>query len=165
MSPQTMTEKDSYLQACEREHEITLRVLRAFPANQMELRPHPTSNPARDVMWMLVLNKAAIDPLIEGVLAMKQPPAPPPERDALIAAYERTVKDHVSKVRAMSDEDFNGPAKLQAGKDQFIQARRADGLWLMLMDTIHHRGQLSTYLRPMGAKVPAIYGPSADEAS
>jgi uncharacterized damage-inducible protein DinB len=35
-------------------------------------------------------------------------------------------------------------------------------LWLFLFDGIHHRGQLSTYLRPMGAAVPSIYGPSAD---
>ena len=38
-------------------------------------------------------------------------------------------------------------------------------LWFILFDSIHHRGQLSTYLRPMGGKVPAIYGPSADEPS
>lgn len=37
--------------------------------------------------------------------------------------------------------------------------------WEFLFDQIHHRGQISTYLRPMGAKVPAIIGPSADEAS
>jgi uncharacterized damage-inducible protein DinB len=36
-------------------------------------------------------------------------------------------------------------------------------LWSFLFDAIHHRGQLSTYLRPMGSKVPAIYGPSADD--
>jgi uncharacterized damage-inducible protein DinB len=37
-----------------------------------------------------------------------------------------------------------------------------DLAWTLLLDAVHHRGQLSTYLRPMGAKVPAIYGPSAD---
>jgi uncharacterized damage-inducible protein DinB len=36
-------------------------------------------------------------------------------------------------------------------------------LWLMLMDSIHHRGQLSVYIRPAGGKVPSIYGPSGDE--
>jgi len=40
-----------------------------------------------------------------------------------------------------------------------------DFLWFILFDAIHHRGQLSAYLRPMGGKVPAIYGPSADEES
>jgi uncharacterized damage-inducible protein DinB len=37
-------------------------------------------------------------------------------------------------------------------------------LWDFMFDAIHHRGQLSAYLRPMGAKVPSIYGPSADDA-
>jgi uncharacterized damage-inducible protein DinB len=38
-----------------------------------------------------------------------------------------------------------------------------DNAWFTLFDLIHHRGQLSTYLRPMGSTVPQIYGPSADE--
>jgi uncharacterized damage-inducible protein DinB len=37
-------------------------------------------------------------------------------------------------------------------------------LWIALFDTVHHRGQLSTYIRPMGGNVPSIYGPSADDA-
>ncbi len=37
-------------------------------------------------------------------------------------------------------------------------------LWLLLFDAVHHRGQLSTYIRPMGGRVPSIYGPSADES-
>ena len=36
-------------------------------------------------------------------------------------------------------------------------------VWGFLFDAIHHRGQISTYLRPMGSKVPSIYGPSADD--
>jgi uncharacterized damage-inducible protein DinB len=43
------------------------------------------------------------------------------------------------------------------------EVRRADMLWLMLNDSIHHRGQFSIYLRLVGAKVPSIYGPSGDE--
>ena len=38
-----------------------------------------------------------------------------------------------------------------------------DFLWFMLLDSIHHRGQLSVYIRPAGGKVPSIYGPTADE--
>ena len=163
MSPQTMTEKDSYLQACEREHEITLRVLRAFPAGKLDLQPHPTSQTARDLMWMLALNKAAIEALIAGTLAQQSFPPAPQGRDELIATYEKIVKDHVAKVRAMTEEEFNAPVRIQSGKDSFMEARRGDGLWFMLMDTIHHRGQLSVYLRMSGAKVPSIYGPSRDE--
>jgi uncharacterized damage-inducible protein DinB len=41
--------------------------------------------------------------------------------------------------------------------------RVIDILWFMLMDSIHHRGQLSVYVRMTGGKVPSIYGPSGDE--
>ena len=37
-------------------------------------------------------------------------------------------------------------------------------LWLALFDAVHHRGQLTTYIRPMGGKVPSVYGPSADDS-
>jgi uncharacterized damage-inducible protein DinB len=43
------------------------------------------------------------------------------------------------------------------------EVRRADMLWTMLSDSIHHRGQFSVYLRLVGARVPSIYGPSGDE--
>ena len=38
-----------------------------------------------------------------------------------------------------------------------------DFLWYLFFDAIHHRGQLSTYIRPMGGQVPSIYGPSGDD--
>ena len=43
------------------------------------------------------------------------------------------------------------------------QAPLGGMIWSTLFDLIHHRGQLSTYIRPMGGKVPSIYGPSADD--
>jgi uncharacterized damage-inducible protein DinB len=46
---------------------------------------------------------------------------------------------------------------------EVLRARGYDLAWEFLFDQIHHRGQLSTYLRPMGSTVPSIYGPSADE--
>ena len=53
----------------------------------------------------------------------------------------------------------------KAEKPKFVRVLRAvpEMLWGFLFDAIHHRGQLSSYLRPMGAKVPSIYGPSADD--
>jgi uncharacterized damage-inducible protein DinB len=47
---------------------------------------------------------------------------------------------------------------------EVMRASGYDNAWGFLLDLIHHRGQLSTYLRPMGSTVPAIYGPSADES-
>jgi uncharacterized damage-inducible protein DinB len=49
------------------------------------------------------------------------------------------------------------------GPGQVADVPVADMLWIMLLDAVHHRGQLSVYLRMAGGKVPSIYGPSADE--
>jgi uncharacterized damage-inducible protein DinB len=49
------------------------------------------------------------------------------------------------------------------GPKKMGDMRRIDVLWSSLMDQVHHRGQLSVYLRLVGAKVPSIYGPTADE--
>jgi uncharacterized damage-inducible protein DinB len=49
------------------------------------------------------------------------------------------------------------------GGQEVMKATGSEHAWGFLFDIIHHRGQLSTYLRPMGSTVPQIYGPSADE--
>jgi hypothetical protein len=62
----------------------------------------------------------------------------------------------------ISEEDWNGPAQMKAGDKVEWEASRGKMAWGLLLDLIHHRGQLSTYIRPMGGKLPSIYGPSAD---
>jgi hypothetical protein len=49
------------------------------------------------------------------------------------------------------------------GGQEVMKETGYQNAWGFLFDIVHHRGQISTYLRPMGAKVPQIYGPSADE--
>ena len=63
----------------------------------------------------------------------------------------------------VSDEEWeNGSAMLDMGPAGKWEDKKYSMAWGFLFDAIHHRGQLSTYLRAMGAKVPSIYGPSAD---
>ena len=66
-------------------------------------------------------------------------------------------------MKAMSEADWNSSMPFPVGPKQMGQVRKADILWTMLMDSVHHRGQFSIYLRLVGAKVPSIYGPSGDE--
>jgi uncharacterized damage-inducible protein DinB len=81
----------------------------------------------------------------------------------LLSAFEATHKSMVPKVRGLSEEEWNAKVTAPIGPGKIGEVRRADMLWLMLMDSIHHRGQFSVYLRLVGAKVPSIYGPSGDE--
>jgi uncharacterized damage-inducible protein DinB len=63
---------------------------------------------------------------------------------------------------ALSDADWQRPARLLLNGKPEWETTRGRMAWGLLLDLIHHRGQLSVYLRPMGARVPAIYGPSGD---
>jgi len=67
------------------------------------------------------------------------------------------------KVRKANDAELNKTIKFFTGPKQMGDVRRLDFFWFLLSDMIHHRGQLSVYLRMAGGKVPSIYGPSADE--
>lgn len=164
MTQQTMTEKDQFLMGAQREYETTLRVLESYPADQLNFKPADSSQTAQQLMWTLCLNKLVVDNIIAGELVQGMDmPKPPSTKDELVAAFKKAHQNQMAKVKAMSDADFNGMMKIQTGKDQTSQVRRADALWFMAMDGIHHRGQFSVYLRMKGGHVPSIYGPSGDE--
>jgi len=70
--------------------------------------------------------------------------------------------DHLIEA-GLDSGTMNGTVRMPVGPKQVGDVRRGDALWMMLMDTVHHRGQLSVYQRIAGGKVPSIYGPSGDE--
>jgi uncharacterized damage-inducible protein DinB len=76
--------------------------------------------------------------------------------------WSKELRDRVSK---MDDEAWDRTAQFYFNGKMVSEQPVGGFLWFILFDAIHHRGQLSAYLRPMGGKVPAIYGPSADTQS
>jgi uncharacterized damage-inducible protein DinB len=86
-------------------------------------------------------------------------------RDEMIAAYERDHGALVTQLHALDDHGWNHQAWLIEGRQEILLKDTVGGLlWIALFDMVHHRGQLSVYIRPIGGKVPSIYGPSADAA-
>lgn len=82
--------------------------------------------------------------------------------EEVIAAYELDHDTLAVHLRTLDDSSWNHQAWLIEGRQEILLKDTAGGLlWIALFDEIHHRGQLSTYIRPMGGKVPSIYGPSA----
>jgi uncharacterized damage-inducible protein DinB len=63
----------------------------------------------------------------------------------------------------VDDAKWDSPASLKMDGKVMWETTLGDMLFGFFFDAVHHRGQLSSYLRPMGAKVPSIYGPSADD--
>src|SRR5262249_24380649 len=83
--------------------------------------------------------------------------------DEMVRAYEHHHNQLAVKLNELDDNIWNHPAWIVQGEQEILLKDTVGGLlWLALFDAVHHRGQLSTYIRPMGGKVPSIYGPSAD---
>jgi len=159
--------KTRFLESYDHEHEITMRVLRAYPADQLELRPHPRCKTARGLAWIFVVERSLgtlvwNDAFANGMPA-RNTPEPPTSWDAILNEVEQAHRKFGELVRAASDDDLQQKVKFFTGPKTMGDIRRIDLLWFLLHDEIHHRGQFSIYLRIAGAKVPSIYGPSADE--
>lgn len=159
----TLTEREGYLAAFEREFQTTLRLLRNYPADRLDLQPVDTLPNARDLIWMLVMSQGVVQGLLAPELAPVNPPEAPGSLPELIGAFERTHAESVAKLRAISDADFNGTVRMPVGPKRSGDVRRGDALWMMLYDTIHHRGQLTVYARMADGIVPSIYGPTREE--
>ena len=159
--------KQQFLDAYEKEHATTLRVLRAFPADKSELQPHPKIKPARELAWIFTLERglgaAVFQNALAGGVTGDGPPPAPDTWDAVVASYEKAHKEFGDLVRSTSDEQLNEHVKFFVGPKTLGDWTRLQFAWFLLCDEIHHRGQLSVYLRMADGKVPSIYGPSADE--
>jgi uncharacterized damage-inducible protein DinB len=145
------------------EHATTKRVIEAVPLDKGDYRPDPVSKTALELAWHIV---AAEKRFFGGICAGSFDFTPINRPDSVhnsadIAAwFDQTFAANLEQMQGLSGEqltrilDFRGLFQLPAVSYISFAANH----------TIHHRGQLSMYLRPMGAKVPAIYGESYDSA-
>jgi uncharacterized damage-inducible protein DinB len=164
MTQKTMTEKDMFLQTLQREVEITTKLLKAFPANKDDFKPHEKSRTAKELAWNFVLEQGIADAALKGQIDFSKPmPAPPGSLGEVIAAFEKASRETDAKVSKASEDDLNRTVQWPIGPGKIGDFRAMDVLWISLMDQVHHRGQLSVYQRLAGGKVPSIYGPTADE--
>jgi uncharacterized damage-inducible protein DinB len=163
----TRSPKEEFLDAYEREHGKTVRVLRNYPADKLELRPHPKCKTARELAWIFVLERGLGTKVFHNEFATKPPsgkPADPPQSwNELLGTLEKAHTDFAKLVRDTPDEKLFETVKFFTAPKTMGDIRRIDLLWFLLSDQIHHRGQFSIYLRMADGKVPSIYGPSGDE--
>jgi uncharacterized damage-inducible protein DinB len=143
------------------EHPLTCAVIAAIPAERANHRPHPDSRTAFDLAWHIVSAEIKyLDATAAGVFPHDLKPAPDTVRTPaeVVAWYEERFSPAMERL-----EKTGGDEVLRMVDFYGLRSFPAIGLiQIIVHHTIHHRGQLSTYLRPMGAKVPSIYGPSYD---
>jgi uncharacterized damage-inducible protein DinB len=155
-----MTNKIFFLETIKEEAPKFRVAIDALPEDKHEHKVHERSREAGNLAAQLALQWKAIS----GILTSGAPAFDPHEMEKqtkadMLAKFDTGMAQLLKDVEAISDEEWeNGTASMGA----MWSDKKYRMAWGFLFDAIHHRGQLATYLRAMGAIVPSIYGPSAD---
>lgn len=152
-----MDEKALFTKFWTNESKTTRKVLGRIPEGS-DYRPDKKSRTAHEIAWQIVCEeKMIIDALESGKVEWSPPPLPATVKE-VVDAYDELSADMPGRWAALPAERWSGTL------DFFGKQRPASPMaWSFLFDIVHHRGQITTYLRPMGSTVPQIYGPSGDE--
>lgn len=159
-----MSTREYFIKRWEAEQAAFLKVLKAIPEGQLDYRPHARSTAAGALAWQLAEEqKQLVEMLDTGEVKFNLAPAPPAAND-IVSAWEQATSDLRERLKKTGDDQWSKPARLVMGADAVWSDTLENMCWGYLFDMVHHRGQLTAYLRPMGGKVPSIYGPSADDS-
>lgn len=152
-----------YLPTLKNEHRVTRSVLQAIPAGKGDYRPDAVSKSALELAWHIAATEIRfLDCVLSGAYDTSPRPMPDAIRNAddLVAWYDGNFSERFDNITKLPDGDLIRMVDFRG----MFQQEAVHFLSLTVRHSIHHRGQLSMYLRPMGAKVPAIYGESFDSA-
>jgi len=145
------------------EHDTTKRVIQAVPPDKGDYRPDPVSKTALELAWHIVAAEHRfLSGICDGIFDFTPINRPDSVKNSAGIAewFDASFARNLARLEKLSGDqlaksiDFRGMFQLPAVG--FLQVTQNH--------TIHHRGQLSVYLRPMGARVPSIYGESYDAA-
>jgi uncharacterized damage-inducible protein DinB len=118
----------------------------------------PSRAEAHEIGWWIVCEERMIIEALETGKGEWAPPPMPPTMKEVLEAYDKQSEGITQRWQTLRGERWDGTLEF------FGRQRPASPMaWSFNFDIVHHRGQISTYLRPMGSTVPQIYGPSADE--
>ena len=143
----------------------TRRLLERVPSDKVEWKPHPKSFPLGHLAqlvagipeWMTrTLRESSID-LAGGRGYSFQP------TDVLLATFDRNVEGARAALQSVTDAALDQPWSLKMGQQVLMTSPRGPVVRQHLNHMIHHRGQLTVYLRLVDVPLPSIYGPTADE--
>ena len=149
-----------FLGCIEHERETTRKVIAAVPDGKKTFKPADKSMSAHELAWHILESEVwFLKSIIDGKFVIPETPSQKPGTIAeILTWYDTNMKEQINRLKDM-------PADALVRMVPFFGMEQPAVMYLSIVThhSVHHRGQLSTYLRPMGAKVPSIYGGSADE--
>lgn len=158
-----MDTREFFVKRWEAEQPAFEKVLRAVPDGQLRYRPHEKCTAAGALAWQLAEEQKQLTELLQTGEIHYEPSKHPEKVADIVQAWQKATNDLRLRLKSVDDKKWAGPAKFFMGGKEAWTETVGEMFWGYLFDMIHHRGQLTAYLRPMGGKVPSIYGPSADD--
>ncbi len=155
-----MTNKEFFLTTIKDEAPKFRVAIDALPEDQQNHKVHERAREAGNIAAQLAVQWKAVS----GIINNGAPDFNPHEMENqtkadMLSKFDAGMEQLQKDVEAISDENWEND---DASMGPEWKDKKYNMAWGFLFDAIHHRGQLATYLRAMGAKVPSIYGPSAD---
>ena len=137
-------------------------VVGAVPDNGLDYRPEPVARSARELIEHLIGHTHDLQELLDDGVIHHRNRVPFGSVESAVGELEASFAALIETLGSMDEAAWSEGGQFYAGEHLIMEAPCQRLAWMMFLDAVHHRGQLSTYLRPMGSKVPSIYGPSAD---
>ena len=158
-----MSQRDFFIERHGVESSAFDRVIGALPQDQFDYRPHARSQSARELVWTLAAESRACSEMIDvgRIDWHNQPPTGTPAE--LVSGFQQSYEALSERAATLDEKAWNRKVQFLVEGAMMQEPPLGQFLWYLFFDAIHHRGQLSTYIRPMGGKVPSIYGPSGDD--
>jgi uncharacterized damage-inducible protein DinB len=159
-----MTEQKFFIKTIASEIPIFNRVFSALPDKPSNWRAHPKNKNALELATSMAA-EATMFPVFLKTGEVDIEKAVPPKGDTISKmsfVFKDSLEDAHKIASKMSEKEWNAPATMIMGGKNEWKSTKGEMALGFLIDLIHHRGQLSTHIRPQGGKVPAIYGPSGD---
>lgn len=158
-----MTNRELFVKLWEREQGKFQRMLDAVPTERGDYRPHPKSRSGAEMVTLLAREQEMLCRMLDrGEIDLRDFGAEP--IDDMRALWKESTNGLRERLQKLDDNGWKKPTRFLMGGKVANEQPASEWFWAFLHDMIHHRGQLSTYIRPMGGKVPSVYGPSADAA-
>ena len=161
-----MTIAEKLLPEFDQEMATTRRVLERVPSDKGQWKPHPKSFALGHLAQLVATMPGwLINAIKETELDLKSGAGYSfQETDSLLSQFDKLVKDARAAIAGAKDSDFDVNWSLKMGPQVvLLTAPRGDIVRQHINHLVHHRGQLTVYLRLLDVPVPSIYGPTADE--
>jgi uncharacterized damage-inducible protein DinB len=157
-----MVTKENLLKLFNKEFATTLKVIHAYPENKLDYTPHERSQTAKRILSTFVFEMYLIKSYVfnENMVRSVFQKYSPENLLTIASDFEKNTSEVISKLE-------NAPDSIMHNDVEFAGTKMTAGdfMLMMLFDQIHHRGQMTVYIRLAGGKVPSVYGPSADDSS